>query len=957
MVAMDSKAASDPLPSPSRLATGIGHIGQIAGAELAETLPRLLFGLPDAVAAVNLLDRFLRVAPASLLSLLRRDLSLLQSVLLLFSHSQFLAESLIQAPEQLLWLQEARRVDRVRSRDELATELAAFTAPALPEERPLALIRFKRREYLRIVLRDLLGLSTLAETTQELSHLADALLGQAYIWAWNDLITRFGTPVALRDGQETVAEMAVIGLGKLGGEELNYSSDIDLMFVYSDEGETDGRAGPGGATTNREFFIRMAQEITRCISRVTHEGAAYRVDLRLRPGGSSGDVAVSLRHALRYYGGEARDWEWQMLIRARHCAGSLEVARAFFHRIESFVYRPGHGPEALRSVLEARERITAQLERHRAGARRSPALDVKLDPGGIRDIEFLVQGLQRLHGGDDAWLRTGNTLIAMQRLHDKNYLSGPEMQQLASAHWLLRNVEHRLQLHLGQQTHSLPETGERMDALALSLLIAEGGRRNATWLAAYQSDPETEAHAGVRLLHEIQSQMAQVRALYEAKIAPLPQAPAEDAATAEATEDSAVRTLSRHAQQNLRRWQNVIAANLEPAVPPVPASRRGRKRLVRLLDRSDFLTETLLRRPTLAACLDQPELEQDEVPVTNGDLHRQMAALRRWYQQQVFCRIADELEHPRPIRQALRGLSRLADQALEQAVRIAAAGVQGQPVASPGLAILALGRLGLEEFDILSDVDLIFLAPEPELEAAHRMAARVIDVVTAYMQDGMLFAIDTRLRPGGGEGELVQSPAAVQQHFRERGSAWEAVSYLKARPVAGDRTLAADALARWRPVLEDRFGDAARLRPDLREMRQRIEAEPRPGRRGVKTGKGGYYDVDFIISSRVLEHRGINLDGMGLAEIALRLGESGLLHQDGARRLADGVTLLRAADHAIRIVMGKSPLTPPESGHAAEAAHALLERSLGRRIDRSISEAMQAARNDIRAVYDDELSG
>jgi glutamate-ammonia-ligase adenylyltransferase len=248
----------------------------------------------------------------------------------------------------------------------------------------------------------------------------------------------------------------------------------------------------------------------------------------------------------------------------------------------------------------------------------------------------------------------------------------------------------------------------------------------------------------------------------------------------------------------------------------------------------------------------------------------------------------------------------LAEQALEVAVRMTAD-------ESGGLAILALGRLGLEEFDLLSDVDLIFLAPEAGLEAAHRRAARVIEVVTAYMQDGTLFAIDTRLRPGGGEGELVQSPAAVEQYFRERGSAWEAVSYLKARPVAGDCELAAQALANWRPVLAQRFGDASRLRPALREMRQRIEHEPRPGRRGVKTGKGGYYDVDFIVSSRILEHRGVDLDGLGLAEMALRLGEIGLLHPDSAHRLADGVRLLRAADHAIRIVMGKSPLTRPRA--------------------------------------------
>ncbi|HVA63037.1 MAG TPA: hypothetical protein VNF74_04875, partial [Terriglobales bacterium] len=373
---------------------------------------------PDPEAAEAGLQRLWAAAPAGVRGELAEDAGLLRALLTLLASSEFLTEALIQSPELVHWLARERREGRGRPREAWSAALGADMTGLGVEERRGGLIRFKRREYLRIALRDLEGQASLAETTQELSYLADAMLQQAYVWAWNDLAERFGTPQQSGGGG---AELAVLGLGKLGGEELNYSSDIDLMFLYSAEGET---AGGGRSTSNHEFFTRLAQAITGYVSAVTREGPAYRVDLRLRPGGREGEVALALGQATAYYRRQARDWELQMLIRARPCAGSRRLAENFLEAVAARVYPQAPEAAALaEGVRGSRQRISAQLDRHRALRRRGPGTDVKLEAGGIRDIEFLAQYLQRLHGGAEPWVRSGNTLIAMQRLLDKGWLS------------------------------------------------------------------------------------------------------------------------------------------------------------------------------------------------------------------------------------------------------------------------------------------------------------------------------------------------------------------------------------------------------------------------------------------------------------------------------------------------------------------------------------------------------
>src|SRR5207253_7115616 len=252
------------------------------------------------------------------------------------------------------------------------------------------------------------------------------------------------------EGRAVTTPFAVLSLGKLGGNELNYSSDIDLLYLHGD-----GPEPPTAQISNREYFVRLAQQLTEILSRPTSEGAVFRIDLRLRPQGNEGELAISLSNALRYYSETAHDWERQALIKIRHSAGDLALARAFIRGVQPQVYSEKVNFVAIKTALVAREKIDRK-RRKQIAAEGNESINVKVDRGGIRDVEFLVQCLQRVYGGAEPWLRSGGTLFSLQKLHDKLHISGKEFHDLTSAYEFLRHVEHRLQLQQGQQTHRLP---------------------------------------------------------------------------------------------------------------------------------------------------------------------------------------------------------------------------------------------------------------------------------------------------------------------------------------------------------------------------------------------------------------------------------------------------------------------------------------------------------------------
>ncbi len=933
---------------------------------------QLLERAPDPDAARAGWRRFAAAAPGAVRQALHADPTLAEALLALLGHSEFLAETLVQSPELLLWLDESRRETSGRARDRWTQALADFTAALPAAERSAGLARFKRREYLRIVLRDLQGQATLAETTEELSRLADALLAQAYAWAWNELAGRFGTPRG-RHGEG--AELAVLGLGKLGGLELNYSSDIDLMFLYNVGGETSGGAE---VTSNREFFTRMAQAITQYVSGVTAEGSAYRVDLRLRPGGREGELALALDGALHYYIHQARDWELQMLIRARACAGSWRLAQQFLEAVQTRVYpaAPDTGAVA-EGVRLSRQRISAQLERHRALGRRRPELDVKLDAGGIRDIEFLVQYLQRLHGGAEPWVRTGNTMFALQRLQDKRRLGAGEYQRLSAAYWLLRQVEHRLQLRLGQQTHTLPTQTERLWSLARSLAWAEGGRlatavgAELSEMAVQGAGPEALAAA---LLHELNARMSGVREIYDGYLGPEAAALSVPRAAAGATPAviehegehdrwPGEEKLSRHGQRQWRRLLRSAATLPESEAALRQLTPAALPRLALALEASDWMAETLIRQPQLLAMLNPGATAE---PWPGGEFSAGMAHLRRWRQQRTLQLILQEWyearEQAAPIATTLSRYTALAEEILEAALALA------RPAAAPveSFVVGGVGRVGRGGQDLLTALDMVFLPREAQREPANRLAAKFIEVLTAYTQQGGLYAVDTRLRPGGREGELVQTPASVEAHFQRTAGAWEALSYLKARVVAGDGRTGQEVLQALAATLAARFSgrgtDHEAMGAALAALRLRMQKAGRPGRWGLKTPPGGYYDVDFLVSRRWLGAGRLPPPAAGLAGTARALAPE-LLPPATAGELAALTEFLRAADHALRVASGKAGSDIPAAGEVITRASAWLERiqplawpghrvDAGRGGERDLAAAVAAACARIHELYE-----
>src|SRR5215203_784569 len=421
--------------------------------------------LPDQNGPRRFLERLANEQPRAHQNLLKQP-ALLADVLALAAWSPLLATTIEQNPEYLSWLMRERGDVRVRTREQLKESLARFALTHSTLTPQAIFARFRRRELLRIYLHDVRRAHTLVETTEELSNLADAILDYALSLARQDLDNRYGLPRHVDDrGRSATAEFCVIALGKLGSMELNYASDIDLVFLYSDEGTTAG-TGERGEVSNREYFVKLSETIARLVGQSGGEGAAYRVDLRLRPHGRDGALACSLQEAVRYYMNTAQDWERQVLIRSRAAVGSAELFARFKAAVTPAVFRPDVSVSgALASVRLAKQKIDRQVEK-------KSGFNVKLGRGGIREIEFMAQALQLAHGGRYARLRVPHTLVSLGRLADRGFITQPEHSQLSEAYTFLRTLEHRLQMEHGLQTHTVPEAGEAQALVARRMGLA-----------------------------------------------------------------------------------------------------------------------------------------------------------------------------------------------------------------------------------------------------------------------------------------------------------------------------------------------------------------------------------------------------------------------------------------------------------------------------------------------------
>src|SRR5215470_6859544 len=493
--AFESVSFQDPAGARSNLE----HLSTKLSPALAGALPSLLVEAPDPDAALLLLDRMASESPETV-RVIEDHPFLAHYAIAVFGSSRYLGETLVKNPDLLQVFLREKKLDRSFSHEEFSEALARFRSRSFDRDASLLLARFKRREYVRIMLRDILGISPLAETTAEISALSDVLIEEALREAESAMERRFGLPQHLDpEGRAVNTPFAVLSLGKLGGSELNYSSDIDLLYIYGD-----GTEPAGAPISNKEHFVRLGQSLTETLSRSTAEGAVFRIDLRLRPQGNEGELAISVGNALRYYAETAHDWERQALIKVRYSAGNVQLAREFIRRVQPQVYSEKINFAAIKTALVAREKIDKKRRRQIA-TEGHESINVKIDRGGIRDIEFLVQCLQRVYGGAESWLRSGGTLFSLHKLHDKRHISGHDFHELTSGYTFLRHLEHRLQLRQGQQVHRLPNSLGEIKALQRAMTGLTPGYQLVDLVSAVRERMAAVSEIYRRVIYQQQS--------------------------------------------------------------------------------------------------------------------------------------------------------------------------------------------------------------------------------------------------------------------------------------------------------------------------------------------------------------------------------------------------------------------------------------------------------------------
>ena len=736
---MRSELLAVPFQDVTRAEGNLERVGQRLAPALLTPLASLLGESPDPDGALNLLDRYVQAATHEVLSDLPRYPSALTYLVAIFGYSAFLAESFLADPGLPVQFARDRHFAKLKSFEDLMQDYARFSTTNSDPWLAAQLARFKRRNYLRIVLKDVLGLSTLGETTLEISALSDVILANALFFCDQELEKRYGQP-QYRDSQGRIARcgFSVVSLGKLGGNELNYSSDIDLLFLYSHDGETAGSTEPKSQVSNKEYAVRLAHAITRTITQSTPHGLVFRVDLRLRPEGEQGDLAISVKSATEYYEHRARDWELQMLIKARHSAGAARVTRDFLRNVEPYIYASAADFSAIESVLWSREKISKKLRESRG-----EAIDVKLHRGGIRDIEFLSQCLQRLYGGVDPWVRSGGTLHGLRKLNDKGLLADRDYATLTSAYEFLRKVEHRIQLDMGQQSHRLPIDPDALDRLArrVGLPYARTG-------SPLRGDRDRTEGPGDLLAARLSRTFENVDEIYQRAIHPHsgaetgvafglrpPPAPGDAGGNSYA---GMLRFLDAQAPELARllrdhdlpdRARSAVARFMASLLESSERFRLARERpasIERALDviaASDYLAELLIHHPEDVAAM-EAELEDVragpgvgqlpmpiEPPRTQDrgepfawasepglDGREKMALLRRHFRSQVIALGMADLPGFRSIFNCLDRWSLLAARSVESALRIASSspgtGAADPPIGSGSrLAVLGLGRL------------------------------------------------------------------------------------------------------------------------------------------------------------------------------------------------------------------------------------------------------------------------
>ncbi|MXW42880.1 MAG: bifunctional [glutamine synthetase] adenylyltransferase/[glutamine synthetase]-adenylyl-L-tyrosine phosphorylase [Acidimicrobiia bacterium] len=798
---------------------------------------------------------------------------------------------------------------------EFATEKAIFTAPSDVDAID-GLRCWKRRQLLRIALRDLLGEADLATVGRELSALANSCFARALE------IADEGPP------------LAIIGMGKLGGSELNYASDVDIVFVHD------------GSTTDA---VRRARKVVQVLTSLTSEGMVYRVDTDLRPDGQTGSLSLPPEAYQHYFEKRAHAWERQAYIKTSLCAGDPNVAKAFFDAVEPGVWEENLGAATVPSLQAMKQRVEES-------AKHKGYRELKKGPGGLRDIEFTVQLLQLVHGRTDQSIRSPNTLTALRQLSWGNYIDQADAVHFTTAYIHLRTVEHRLQLRDERQTHELPTNPENLYWVA----------RAAGFATREDFEASHRRHqASVREIHErifyrqTLNRMHDTGLVSELRTEHLAQLGFDDPERAAATIERLVENLGRRAnvmQQVLVIMVEALATTPDPdlglvrlawlldgsyrvgaILPVLRDSPIAISDIARILGSSRVAAGLLRNHPEFARSLmsigalatpPEPQALATEASQTmNASGHDQtvqMAELRRFVRREQLRVAARDILGLASIVEVPEELSLLADAAV-------AAALQALAPQMP-FAVIGLGRYGGLDLSYASDLDVIFVYDgdtAAEAQAAARTARGLLQQIGAQTAEGRAWEIDARLRPEGENGQLARSLEGYQRYYNERGQLWERQALLKRRFVAGDSGVGERFLEladNW--CYQDNFSEVEV--DEVRAMKRRIESERLgTGSRAldVKLGAGGLSDIEFTVQLMQLQHghRYRSIQNNRTLPALAELAEHNLLDIADRATLEVGYRFCQRFRNARYHLSGLASDVFPEEDHEAH----LLARRLG----------------------------
>ena len=871
------------------------------------------------------------------------------------------AQRLLESEAELL-TELRQNVEHSFLREEMQAFLNANTDAANDEAGLNSILRsLRKRVMLRLVARDLGGLADLGEVMTSMTDLAETTIGFALgrHHAWLTDPGRYGQP---RSAESGVSQgMLVIAMGKLGGGELNVSSDVDLIFIYPEDGETSGTR----SISNHDFFARLGRKLIASLNDITSDGYVFRVDMRLRPYGESGPLAMSFVMLEEYFVTQGREWERYAWIKSRVITGQSKEATGLLEQItQPFVFRKYLDFGAYESMRDLHSQIRQEV------SRREMHGNIKLGPGGIREIEFIAQVFQLIRGGRDADLRARPTLAVLERLREKRQLSDKAAKELADAYCFLRNLEHRLQYLDDQQTQTLPESPADQALIATTmgfpgyddfLRQLDGHRRNVThhfeqifatprqsqkldalawlWQEQEQAREGTGAEAAAtqlvamgfsspeRILERLQAfrvsaRYRQLPKSSKERVDALVPALIEVAAKFPAADITLERLLLLLESISRRAAYLALLREYPQALD----------RVAKLVSASQWACEYLSKHPILldellnpADFQSVPDGSRSSARLTqqlndaggpgHDDIEQQMDVLRHFHHAEVFRLLAKDVEGLLPLETLSDHLSDLADLILESVLRLAWSGLRRKHRDAPAFGIAGYGKLGGKELGYASDLDIIFLYNDPHPDAPEiyaRLSQRVNSWLTSYTSAGLLYETDLRLRPNGSSGLLVSSIDAFDQYQRKQAWMWEHQALTRARFVAGDIHVR-EAFDHIRKMVLCQRRDLANLANEILKMRQKmLDAHPNLTRLfDVKHDRGGIIDVEFIVQYLVLgyacKYPGLtnNIGNIGLLRLA---GELGLIHVETAEKVLNAYREFRRVQHRLRL-SGDSGLT------------------------------------------------